>query len=193
MKANLVVLMLLTMSPILKANEVLLAPDGGAKVIAYAYDKPDFSSTTQLAENEKDLKIVMLSKLLDQQQKLYEDKVNYLEMELKKSKERLVEKSINTDKMQAALNRSFSEESNYFKKELVAKTRSLMEYQRQLEKIKPSEDMKNLIKINTELALENRRTSDKLALIELKGVDGLAKALDSKVISGGRMPASAEK
>lgn len=68
-----------------------------------------------------------------------------------------------------------------------------MEYQRQLEKIKPSEDMKNLIKINTELALENRRSTDQLALIQLKGNEGLAKQLDAKEATGGRMPASVGK
>lgn len=195
MKANLLILTLLAITTSISAKEMMANEDGGAKVIVYAYEKPDFKGMAALAatENEKDVKIVTLNKLLDQQQHAYEEKVNYLENELQKSKERLIEKSINTDKMTALLEKRFYEESTYLKKELVSKTKTLMEYQRQLEKAKPSEDMKNLIKINTELALENRRSGDQLALIQLKGVEGLAKHQDVKEINGGRMPASVEK
>lgn len=195
MKANLLILTLLTIATTVSAKDMMTTEDGGARVIAYAYDKPDFKAiaANSATESEKDMKIATLNKLLDQQQHAYEEKVAYLEFELKKSKDRLIEKSINTDKMTAVLEKRFNEESTYLKKELVAKTKTLMEYQRQLEKIKPSEDMKNLIKINTELALENRRSTDQLALIQLKGNEGLAKQLDAKEAAGGRMPASVGK
>jgi hypothetical protein len=193
MKANFLILTLLTIATSASANQLLSNEDGGARTIAYAYEKPDFNAGVALAENEKDMKIMTLNKLLDQQQRLYEEKVTYLEDELKKSKERLIDKSINHDKMQATMEKRFSEELTYLKKELVAKTKSMMEYQRQLEKIRPSEEIKNLIKINTDLAIEVRRTSDQLALIQLKGNEGLAKAPDSKAVTGGRMPASVGK
>lgn len=195
MKANLLILTLLTLATSASAKVMMTNDDGGAKVLAYAYDKPDFKAIAAASAtgSEKDVKIAALNKLLDQQQRAYEDKVSYLEEELKKSKERLIEKSINTDKMTAILEKRFSEESTFLKKELVAKTKTLMEYQRQLEKIKPSEDMKNLIKINTELAMENRRSGDQLALIQLKGSENLAKEPDSKAVTGGRMPASVGK
>lgn len=193
MKANLLILTLLTIATSVAAKDMLPTEDGGARVLAYAYEKPDFKAVASITESEKDVKIATLNKLLDQQQRAYEDKVSYLEDELKKSKERLIEKSIITDKMAATIEKRFNEESAFLKRELVAKTKTLMEYQRQLEKIKPSEDLKNLIKINTELALENRRSTDQLALIQLRGNEGLAKQPDAKAVTGGRMPASVEK
>ncbi|MBC7428982.1 MAG: hypothetical protein H7336_10245 [Bacteriovorax sp.] len=196
MKANLLILTLLTIATSVSAKHVMTSEDGGSHFVAYAYEKPEFKGAPPegpLAENEKDMKIMTLNKLLDQQQRLYEEKVTYLEEELKKSKDRLVEKSINHDKMKSTMEKHFAEESTFLKKELVAKTKTLMEYQRQLEKVKPSEEMKGLIKANMELALENRRTNDELALVQVKGYEGLAKASTAKEVSHGRMPASAGK
>ncbi|MBC7714387.1 MAG: hypothetical protein H7177_13665 [Rhizobacter sp.] len=193
MKANLLILTLLTIATSVSAKQALTTEDGGARVIAYAYEKPDFKAGANLADNEKDMKIMTLNKLLDQQQRLYEQKVTYLEEELKKSKDRLVEKSINHDKMKSTMEKRFAEETTYLKKELVAKTKTAMEYQRQLEKIKPSDAMKDLIKVNTELALENRRTTDQLALIQLKGYENVAHEQTTKEVSNGRMPASVGK
>ena len=189
MKANLLLLTLLTFSSVVSAREALVIEDGTAGAFI-AYVNPDFKDGDAIVDNEKDMKIMNLNKLLDQQQRLYEDKISYLEDELKKSKDRLIEKSINTDKMQAMSDKRFSEESTFLKRELVAKTKTLMEYQRQLEKIKPTEDMKNLIKINTELALEVRRSTDQLAIMQLKG-DEVVKPGQER--SSGRMPASVGK
>lgn len=192
MKANLLILSLMTLTATVNAAEVLNNEDGGAQVIAYAYEKPDFKAQIAMNENEKDMKIATLNKLLDQQQHMYEEKVTFLEEELKKSKDRLVEKSINHDKMKDVMEKRFTEESTYLKKELVSKTKTLMEYQRQLEKMKPSEDMKQLIKLNTELALENRKAADQLAMVQLKENEAVAKTQETKAATGGRMPASVE-
>jgi len=151
-----------------------------------------FKADGSLTDNEKDLKIINLNKMLEQQQRMYEEKIAYLEDELQKSKDRLVEKSINHDKAQEFLEKRFAEESGFLKKELVAKTKSMMEYQRQVEKIKPSEDMKNLIKINTELALELRKSTDDAAFSKLKG-ENFAKSIEKLPTTGGRMPASVDK
>ncbi|MBY0414090.1 MAG: hypothetical protein K2Q18_07985 [Bdellovibrionales bacterium] len=184
MKASLLALSLLAITTSVQAHENMWTENG--------YPNNGVVTTSNagaLGNNEKDIKIATLSKLLEQQQRLYEEKIIYLEEELKKSKDRLVEKSINHDKMQAFQERNFSEESSFLKKELVAKTKTLMEYQRQLEKIKPTEEVKNLIKINTDLAIELRKTTDQIALMHLKG-DALAtKPLDTAA-TGGRMPAS---
>jgi predicted helicase len=190
MKANLLVLTILTLAATASATEKLMVDDGHAGIKAYAAVEFPKNTVEAVADNEKDMKIATLNKLLDQQQRLYDEKISYLEDELKKSKERLVEKSINHDKMQTFQERTFNEESTYLKKELVAKTKTLMEYQRQLEKMKPSDEVKNLIKINTDLALEVRRSTDQLALIQLKGDTLASKPLETQK---GRMPASVEK
>ena len=146
-----------------------------------------------MEQSEKDMKIANLNKLLEQQQHSYDEKISYLQEELKKSKERLIEKSINTAKMQASVERRFSEESTYLKKELVAKTKTLMEDQRQLEKVKPSDEMKNLINVNTNLAVELRKTNDQLAIIQLKGYEAVAGKAAPAQVTGGRAPASVEE
>jgi hypothetical protein len=184
MKANLLILTILTLATTASARDILVVEGGHTGVKAYANEA--------VAENEKDMKIATLNKLLDQQQRLYEEKISYLENELKKSKERLVEKSINHDKMQAFQEKNFYEEAAFLKKELVAKTKTLMEYQRQLEKIKPNEEVKNLIKVNTELALEVRRSTDQLALVQLKGDTLATKPIDAPSANS-RMPASIGK
>lgn len=187
MKANLFVLSMLTLSISAHASEMLYLNDGQT----YTFTQVASTKTGEaISENDKDMKIATLAKLLDQQQRLYDEKVNYLEYELQKAKERLVEKSINHDKMQAILDKRYLEESTFLKKELITKTKTLMEYQRQLEKIKPSEDMKNLIKVNTDLAVELRKSADQIALMQLKGVEIMA---DKNNVAPERKPASLGK
>lgn len=201
MKANLLVLTLLTLATTVSAKEALHVEGGHNTYMAYAAEDGNANpfktvpgtGAVAMLESEKDMKISNLNKLLDQQQHSYDEKISYLQEELKKSKERLIEKSINTEKMQASVERRFSEESTYLKKELVAKTKTLMEYQRQLEKIKPSEEMKNLINVNTNLAVELRKTNDQLAIIQLKGYEAVAGKAAPAQVTGGRAPASVEE
>lgn len=172
----------------LMAKDLMWA-EGGIPTTEVSFDA--YPAEGMMTENEKDLKIISLTKMIDQQQKMYVDKIAYLEDELQKSKDRLVEKSINHDKAQDFLEKRFTEETGYLKKELVAKTKSMMEFQRQAEKIKPSEDMRNLIKINTDLAVELRKSEDNAAFSKLRG-ENFAKSIE-KLPTGGRMPASVEK
>lgn len=183
MRPNLLALTVLTLAATaVSAKEMFFADPGKETFIKYV--NSDYQPTK---DSDKDMKIVYLNKLLDQQQKMYDEKIVYLETELKKSKERLVEKSINQEKMQDYMEARFAEESSYFKKELVAKTKTLMEYQRQLEKIKPSEDMKELIKVNTLMAVELRSSADSLAIAQIQINNG------AKAENSGRKPASLGK
>jgi len=185
MKAHILVLSSLMICSPLMARETYWTDEGKERTINYAL------ITEFKTDSQKDAKIAYLNKLLEQQQKMYESKISYLEFELKKSKERLVEKSINNERTQDYLERKFAEEASNLKKELVAKTKTMLEYQRQLEKIKPDEEMKNLIKVNTELAIEVRKTTDQIALMQLKQEE--EKGLQKSGTGGGRMPASVGK
>ncbi len=198
MKTNLLVLTLLTLATTVSAKEAMYVEGGHSAYMAYAAEDGSANpfkngAPVAMLESEKDMKIANLNKLLDQQQHSYDEKISYLQEELKKSKERLIEKSINTEKMQANVEKRFAEESSYLKKELVAKTKTLMEYQRQLEKVKPSEEMKNLINVNTNLAVELRKTNDQLAIIQLKGYEAVAGKAAPAQVTGGRAPASVEE
>lgn len=190
MKANLLVLTLLTVAATTAQSAEVLHVNDGYKSTVTEYKS---GLAANFTENEKDMKIANLNKLLDQQQRLYDEKITYLEEELKKSKERLVEKSINHDKIQAITEKRYTEETAFLKKELVAKTRTVMEYQRQLEKIKPSDEVKNLIKVNTELAIELRRSTDQIANMQLHGNEAYAAKPEAAAVKGGRMPASVGK
>ncbi len=171
---------MLLSSPLV-AFEAMHADEGAEKI--FNVDKIIVKNN----DLQSEAKVAYLSKLMEQQHKLYESKISYLEFELKKSKERLVEKSINSEKTQDFLETKYAEETNFLKRELVAKTKTMLEYQRQLEKIKPSEDFKTLIKVNTDLAIEVRRNADQLALIQLKREE------ERSDRTSGRMPASLAK
>lgn len=205
MKANLLVLTLLSLATTVSAKEALYVQDGHNGYMAYATEDgspnpfkngipANQAVAAAMGESEKDMKIANLNKLLEQQQHSYDEKISYLQDELKKSKERLIEKSINTDKIQANVEKRFAEQSLYLKKELVAKTKTLMEYQRQLEKIKLPEEMKNIIKVNTELAVELRKSNDALALFQLNASnEAIANKAAPAQATGGRMPASVQE
>ena len=135
-----------------------------------------------------DMKVIYLTKLLDQQQKSYEVKMSFLENELRKTKDRLIEKSMNQEKIEEAMIEKYSAETIFLKRELAYKTKSLLEYQRQIEKMKPSEDLKNMIKLNTELASELRKSEDQIAYIELKHVEET-----QGFHTGARLPASVKE
>ena len=144
----------------------------------------------EVAVNNFDLeaKVTYLSKLIKNQQKTYEDKITYLETELRKSKDHLIEKMQINESLVEALNNKQNAEAINLKKELASKTKSLFEYQRQIEKMNPAEDLKNMIKLNTELASELRRSEDQIAVIHLKGFEAMP-GVQSKN-NGLRMPAS---
>lgn len=183
MKAHLIALTILTFASATHAFDKVAVEDG------------TFAKIKTTLNNEKDMKIQALNKLLDQQQHSYETKISYLEEELRKSKERLIEKSINHDKIQSMAEARFNEETTFLKREVIAKTKTMMEYQRQLEKFKPSENLKELIKINAELAVELRKSTDHLALIQLKGnaIADRPDSVETKPAAQGRMPASVGK
>jgi hypothetical protein len=107
----------------------------------------------------------------------YVDKITFLETELAKYKDRLVEKSLYLEKTQDGLKVKYEQEIALLKREVIYKTKSLLEAQRQIEKINPSEDMKNLIRMNNEMAAQLRKTEDQMAISQLKN-------------DSGRMPAS---
>jgi ABC-type Fe3+-citrate transport system substrate-binding protein len=109
-------------------------------------------------------------------EKQYEDKITYLESELNKYKQQLVEKSIYTEKSQEILKLKYEQEIAFLKREVIYKTKSLLEAQRQIEKINPSDDLKSLIKLNNEMAAQIRGNQDALAISKLKNDSGRSPA-----------------
>jgi hypothetical protein len=109
-------------------------------------------------------------------EKQYEDKISYLESELTKYKQQLVEKSIYSEKAQEVLKLKYEQEIAFLKREVIYKTKSLLEAQRQIEKINPSEDLKGLIRLNNEMAAQIRGTQDALAISKLKNDSGRSPA-----------------
>jgi hypothetical protein len=136
----------------------------------------------------QEMKVSYLTRLLEHQQKSYDDKITYLENELHKTKERLIEKSLNQEKIEDAMKEKFNAETVALKRELAYKTKSVLEYQRQIEKMKPSEDLKNIIKLNTDLAAELRKSEDQIAIFQLNQAEGIRGDR-----SASRLPASVQK
>lgn len=146
----------------------------------------------QALESQENVKALYLTKALHQQKMMYEEKIAYLESELKKTKDRLLEKSLMQEKMNQAMEEKYSHEARVYKQSLAHTTRTLMEYQRQMEKMKPSEDLKNMIRLNTQLASELRKSEDQIAIIQLKGIEAMPGLYNSKG-TGVRMPASVQE
>lgn len=144
---------------------------------------------TKAQQHHDELKAVYLTKTLETQKKMYEEKIAFLESELRKTRDRLLEKSLMQEKMAQAMEEKYSREARMYKQSLAHTTRTLMEYQRQMEKMKPSEDLKNVIRLNTQLASELRKSEDQIAIIQLKGIEAMPGIYNSKG-SGARMPAS---
>ena len=97
MKTNLLVLTLLTLATTVSAKEAMYVEGGHSAYMAYAAEDGSANpfkngAPVAMLESEKDMKIANLNKLLDQQQHSYDEKISYLQEELKKSKERLIEK-----------------------------------------------------------------------------------------------------
>ena len=159
-----------------------------AKVIDWAEDGYESISTNvPVADTSfnQEMKVTYLTRLIDQQQKSYDEKITFLESELRKTKDRLIEKSMNQDKIEEAMIEKYSAEATFYKRELAYKTKSLLEYQRQIEKMKPADDLKNMIKLNTDLASELRRSEDQIAVMQLKHIEGMPGGN-----SASRLPAS---
>ena len=144
------------------------------------------STFSLFAKDENpEAKIMYLTKLLEKNEKAYQEKISYLENELRKTRDRLIEKSAYQEKSEEALVSKYTAEVITIKKELAYKTKSLLEYQRQMEKMKPTEDLKSMIKLNTELASELRRSEDQIAIMQLKHIEQMPGAN-----SNSRLPAS---
>ena len=133
-----------------------------------------------------DMKVAYLTRLIEHQQKEYDNKVAYLETELRKTKDRLIEKSINQDKLEEAFEEKYGKEVVVLKRELAYKTKTMLEYQRQIEKMKPDEDLKKMIKLNTEMASELRRSEDQIAFMQLKKAEDMKGSHEGST----RLPAS---
>lgn len=142
----------------------------------------------KVADFGQEMKVTYLTKLLEQQEKSYHRKISYLEEELNKTQDRLIEKSMNQEKIEEAMKDKYKAENLALKRELAYTTKSMLEYQRQVEKIQPSEEVNRMIKINTELAAELRQSADKLATLQLKAIEAAGRSPEAKA----RMPASVQ-
>jgi hypothetical protein len=163
----------------------------------FAYEIPEFEGSYYATyqktlienNNNRDVAIANLEKTVAYQQRAYEEKINYLEVELLKYQNRLVEKSLTEEKIFNNVKSQYEEEVNNLKKELAQRTRSALELQRQVEKMQPSEDLKKVIQLNNELAADLRKSEGQLAAIQLE----FKKSNDLPKSSGfNRAPASVE-
>lgn len=178
---------MLIVSVIISSNfSILMAKDLNPYEDTFVTNLNEKNQESAFNQNTK---VAYLTKLLERQQKAYDEKIGYLEAELKKTQDRLVEKSLNQDKLETSLKEKYTMDTMALKKELAYKVKALLDYQRQMEKMKPSEDLKSIVKLNTELASEMRRSEDRLAVFQLKQVEDMR----STHSSGARLPASVKE
>ena len=164
MKVFICYLVVATLSPALIAKEFFPFEEGHGTPIV------DLIVETNC---NQDTKSIYLTKQLEDQQKLYDSKITFIETELRKTKDQLIQKSLNQEVIEDAMKEKYGSETLFLKRELANSTKSLLQYQRQIEKMKPTEDLKNMIKLNTELASELRKTEDQIAIMQLIKVEGM--------------------
>lgn len=176
---------------LLMANFNVKAFSTPQDVGAYAnYFKEDLGALEKEMPNSKN-DILYLTKTMAYQQRSYEQRIFFLENELQKTKQRLIEVSMNSEKTETFFRDQFDTQVAELKKEVAVKNRSILEYQRQLEKINPSEDFKNLVKLNTELASNLRKSENMLATYSFEAVQKLANK--ENALNKTRSPASNEE
>jgi hypothetical protein len=159
MKQVICIVLILTSTQIAWGKDINVYSDDYIKNLQSDYKEKAINS---------EMEITNLSKTVAFLQRNYEEKINYLEIELAKTKSRLIEKSLNEEKIQASLKEKYEQEFYVIKKELASKTRTTLEMQRQIEKMNPTEDQKKLILINNELAAELRKSEGQLAVMQLE-------------------------
>lgn len=137
-------------------------------------------------EKQEQDRVQSLTRQLAMNQQMYENKISYLETEIEKMKSRLIEKSLVLEKYEASIKNKYELEAYEMKKELAQRNKAILQYQRQIEKMNPSEDLKNVIKINNELASELRKSEGQLAAIQLQVKEFAPKDLNKS----NRLPAS---
>lgn len=156
-----------------------------------AFDPQPFA----LSQKNDQLKVENLEKQLALQKRAYEDKIHYLQGELKKSQYLLVEKSVHQLKQEKMLTKNFAEETTFLKKELVVRNKKIMEFQRLVEKFKPGQDTRDLILTNSELSTELRKATDyiaNIAIVDENKKEAIANAIKSGETKSSRLPASVE-
>lgn len=116
----------------------------------------------QFAKNyEQNLEIHSLKRELASVAKSYTSKAEYLETELQKTKAKLIETAVASNKKEEYYSQKYKAENEALKTELVLKNKIIAEYQRELEKIKSDKGYKELAKQNLELASQLRNFNQK--------------------------------
>lgn len=116
----------------------------------------------QFAKNyEQNLQIHALKRELASVANTYSSKTEYLELELSKTKAKLIETAVAANKKEEFYSKKYKLENEALKQELVTKNKILAEYQRELEKMKSDKDYKALTKQNLELASQLRNFNQK--------------------------------
>lgn len=194
------ILSLILLSSVATANayEIQMADEANYDLITTEGIKADLAFEAQpfgISQKNEELKVEHLEKQLALQKRTYEDKISYLQKELKKSQQLLVDKSIHQLRQEKMFAKNFAEESTYLKREIVAKNKTIMEFQRLVEKFKPGQDTRDLVVTNTELSTELRKAHDLIAnmsIVNESKTEAIAKGVETSEKKTGRLPASAE-
>ena len=107
--------------------------------------------------------VVLLEDKLAKQKRYYEDRIAYLQNELKKSQTKVIENAITYQKREQKLKTELKEETKLYNVELMAKNKQILEFKTMMTKFAPNNGLKELITANTELTLQLREVHEKMA------------------------------
>ncbi len=143
----------------------------------YIKYKEKVKNNQYAASYEQNLEIQSLKREIASTANSLTARTKYLEEELAKTKEILIDTAIAANKKEDYYNNTYKKELDKLKEELVLKNKILAEYQREVEKLKSDREYKELAKQNFELASQLRNYNQKTTE-------------DSRTETNKRMPAS---
>lgn len=127
--------------------------------------KPEFDLAVRVAHDKahSSIEVTRLEDKLEKQKRYYEDRIAYLQNELKKSQTKVIENAITYQKREKKLKTELKEETKIYNVELLAKNKQILEYKSMMDKLAPKEGIRELITANTDLTLQLREVHEKMA------------------------------
>ena len=181
----LMTLLALSLTPVMVQAKFIEDIDLEAKKFDMEYQQyKDKVDKDQMTKNyEQHLQIHALKRDLASVKTNYGEKAEYLENELEKTKTKLIETSLTSNKKEEFYSKKYKTEIDSLKSELVLKNKVIAEYQREIEKLKSDKDYKELAKQNFELASQVRN-------FDAKNQQDFTNPLKAPDENAKRMPAS---
>lgn len=116
-----------------------------------------------VAQTNSSFELQSLERKIEMQKKHYEERIAYLQAELKKAQTKVVENAIAYQAREKKLKDEFKIEKSTYTRDIIAKNKTILEYNQIIDKFKLGAEAKELIETNNQLAIQLRAAQDQIA------------------------------